>query len=536
MEASQSDSAFQGILRKIDTYSMPFQFSLYGLEKTKRTFVGGFFTLIVYSLSIAYFIYITNLYFTTGYQPKVSTIDLSQNNDSFQVANDSFAFNFFLQGQGNIQQYEQQTGKKYFSFLIYYQYYDNNQNLKTTTLNTIKCSDTSLQDYLCIDFSSLPSQVTLKYNQNYSSLNQEGFQIIFLQCNGDQSCASDEDIVNVLFNAYNSIKFSSKLERFNTISQNVETVRQINSYILDQYVGTRHQVHLIQSKTTLIEGFILQKRSINNYLDSFEEIQEIKWIQTLQKQVKLPIIGEIIISMSTKQRFITIQYPLFTETFAQFMSVFALLTILGNIAIKAYQQFIAPKESQIDKELQNLENQTREFYKDIIQIKKIIRLLLSKEQFSAIKYCGLDIQKSKEQQNEQFALGQQNKIDTKIEFNIEKRNNETQQTHLKLNQVELQIDQTKEKNSVNNNLIQNDVKEEALASNSNQSKTNCLNHLELIEKIDHNNELAEQYFINYLQQINQKENISDLDQRILNCLIKTEDEEYLYQESNQQQQ
>ncbi|KAL4486870.1 hypothetical protein ABPG72_009634 [Tetrahymena utriculariae] len=635
MEASKSDSALQGMLRKIDTFSMPFQFSISGLEKTNKTFVGGFFTLIVYSLSIAYFIYITKLYFTTGYQPKVSTIDLSQNNDSFQVIDDSFAFNFFVQDQGNIQKYEKQTGKKYFSFLIYYQYYDTNENLKNTILNTIKCSDPNLQEYLCIDFGSLPSQVTLKYNQAYSNLNQEGFQIIFLHCSGDQNCADDQDQESVLYSAYNRVQFSSKLERFNTLSQNVETVRQINSYILDQQMGTRHQIRLVQSKTTLIEGFILQKRSINNYLDSFEEVQEIKLIKSLQQQAKIPVLGEIIISMSTKQRFITIQYPLFTETFAQFMSVFALLTILGHIgkifseieiyqelsnlylkhyyqqtAIKAYKQFITHEEQQEEKELQTLASQTgnnaqkitnfnskiskiffpkkiyqilnfsffqkiqillkkeipakfldkkpsqlkqihhiiknthkyinlAEFYKDIIQIKLIIRLLLTKEQFSAIKYCGLDIQKIKQQkqqeQTEQHMYDQQNNAD-KVEFNNQKSNIEKQQSNLKLNQVELQIDKPNQKIIVNSQLIQNTLKEEASVSSSIQNKTNCLNHLEQIEKIDQSNDLAEQYFTSYLKQIEEKENITDLDLRILNCLIHTQDELEQDQEINLQQQ
>ncbi|KAL4435533.1 hypothetical protein ABPG74_020309 [Tetrahymena malaccensis] len=629
MEASNSDSKLQGIFRKIDAFSVPFQFSISGLEKTNRTSVGGFFTLIVYSFSLAYFVYITNLYFTTGYQPKVSTIDLSQNNDSFLVANDSFAFNFFISDQGNIQQYEQKTGKLYFSFMVKYQYYDSNQILNYALMNTIKCSDPNLQEYLCIDFSSIPSQVSLKYYQQYSNLNQEGFQIIFLQCKGNQNCASDEDIVNVLFNAFNGIKFSTKLERFNTINQKVETVRQINQYLLDNFVGTRHYVRLIQSQTTLTEGFILQKRSVNNYLDSFEEMQEIKWIQQLQQQSKLPAVGEIIIIMSTKERYINIQYPLFTETFAQFMSVFALLTIIGYIgkvfseieinqelsniflkhyfqqtAIKAYQECIAPNEKQGDKELQSLESQNRnnaqkitnlnskiskiffpkkifdklnfsfgqklyifikkqipakflqdkpnqlkqvyhiikntqkyinlaEFYKDILQIKLIIRLLLTKEQFSAIKYCGLDIQKTKQQQTDQCIQEHLNKVD-KGALNQEKINDGIQQNNL--NQIDLQIEQSKEKNNTKDQFIQNNNKEEVEVIYSNLTKTNCLNHLEQIEKIDHNRELAEQYFVNYLQNMNGKENISDLDQRILNCLIQVQDEGEQDQEVDQQHQ
>ncbi|KAL4435529.1 hypothetical protein ABPG74_020305 [Tetrahymena malaccensis] len=125
---------------------MPFQFNLYQYEKTCKTLVGGLITFLVYSISLAYFIYITNLYFTTGYQPKVSTVDLFQDNIPFQVSNDLFAFNFFIQNKGNIQQYENQTGKKYLSFLIYYQQFDSQGNLKSETLDAIKCQDTSFSE------------------------------------------------------------------------------------------------------------------------------------------------------------------------------------------------------------------------------------------------------------------------------------------------------------------------------------------------------------------------------------------------------
>ncbi|KAL4435532.1 hypothetical protein ABPG74_020308 [Tetrahymena malaccensis] len=495
MEASKSDSKLLGIIRKIDAFSMPFQFNLYQYEKTCKTLVGGLITFLVYSISLAYFIYITNLYFTTGYQPKVSTVDLFQDNIPFQVSNDSFAFNFFIQNKGNIQQYENQTGKKYLSFLIYYQYFDNQGNLKSQTLDAIKCQDTSLSDYMCIDFSTLPSQVSIKYNQLQSSINQEGFQIIYLQCRGNQNCADDQDIQDILFHPYNGIQFSIKLERFNTINQQVETVRQIKSYVLDYFVGTRHLVDLIQSKTTLIEGFILQKRQINNFLDSFEEAQEIKWIQSLQSQVKLPVIGEIVISMSTKQRFITIQFPLYTETFAQFFSVFAVLTLLGKIgycfseleiyqeisnlylkkyyqktACKAYCQVLAPKNQQAQQQIQNTEKQTHNNAEQIISINQKI--------------------------NQQ----------------------------LNSNQVQLDIDQKEENDRIQGSFQQNTKEDISFKRITEYQKSN-MNHLEQIEKIEEDDQVQQQYFIKYLKQLEEKEQISDLDQRILNSLIKDYEKE-----------
>ncbi|KAL4464365.1 hypothetical protein ABPG73_017844 [Tetrahymena malaccensis] len=621
MEASKSDSKLLGIIRKIDAFSMPFQFNLYQYEKTCKTLVGGLITFLVYSISLAYFIYITNLYFTTGYQPKVSTVDLFQDNIPFQVSNDSFAFNFFIQNKGNIQQYENQTGKKYLSFLIYYQYFDNQGNLKSQTLDAIKCQDTSLSDYMCIDFSTLPSQVSIKYNQLQSSINQEGFQIIYLQCRGNQNCADDQDIQDILFHPYNGIQFSIKLERFNTINQQVETVRQIKSYVLDYFVGTRHLVDLIQSKTTLIEGFILQKRQINNFLDSFEEAQEIKWIQSLQSQVKLPVIGEIVISMSTKQRFITIQFPLYTETFAQFFSVFAVLTLLGKIgycfseleiyqeisnlylkkyyqktACKAYCQVLAPKNQQAQQQIQNTEKQTHnnaeqiisinqkiskiffpkklfqflnfgiiqklhvylkkeiplkflekkpgqlkqihniikstrkhanllEFYKDIIQIKIIIRLLLTKEQFSAIKYCGLDIQKVKQQQIKEYLPDIQQLQEKQSAGNF-KSNKQILliDQQLNSNQVQLDIDQKEENDRIQGSFQQNTKEDISFKRITEYQKSN-MNHLEQIEKIEEDDQVQQQYFIKYLKQLEEKEQISDLDQRILNSLIKDYEKE-----------
>ncbi|EWS75689.1 kinase domain protein (macronuclear) [Tetrahymena thermophila SB210] len=619
MEASKSDSKFLGIIRKIDAFSMPFQFSLCRQEKTCKTLVGGFVTFIVYSISLAYFIYITNLYFTTGYQPKVSTIDLFQENIPFQVSNDSFAFNFFIQYRGNIQQLENETGKKYLSFLIYYQYFDSDGNLKNMILNTVKCQDNSLSEYLCIDFTSLPSPINIKYNQLQSSINQEGFQIVYLQCKGSENCASDQDIADILYNPYNGIQFSIKLERYNTINQYVETVRQIKSYVLDQFVGTRHLVQLIQSKTMLIEGFILQKRLLNNYLDSFEEVSEIKWLQSLQQQTQLPIIGEIVISMSTKQRFITIQFPLYTETFAQFFSVFALLTFLGKIgytfseieiyqeisnlflkkyykqtAFKAYYEFFTKSNQEAEQQNQNTEKQTLkdaqeilnvnqkiskiffpkkmfqflnlgiiqklqiylkkeiplkflekkptqlkqihnimknthkyanliEFYKDIIQVKIIVRLLLTKEQFSAIKYCGLDIQKVKQQQIKEY-LPDIQKFQEKQSAGTIKSNKDVLLTDLQQTskQVKLYIDQKEEEFRIQGQFQQNTT-EQINFEKITEQQTTYLNHLEQIEKIDQDDNISQQYFIKYLKNMQQKDQISELDQRILNSLIQVQE-------------
>ncbi|KAL4486869.1 hypothetical protein ABPG72_009633 [Tetrahymena utriculariae] len=621
MEASKLDSKLLRIIRKIDAFSSPFQFSLIQYQKTCKTLVGGFITFIVYSISFAYFIYITNLYFTTGYQPKVSTIDLFQDNIPFQVANNQFAFNFFIQNKGNIQQYENETGKNYLSFLIQYQYFDSEGNLQNMILNTIKCQDASLSEYLCIDFSTLPSQITIKYNQLQSSINQEGFQIMFLQCKGSSNCANDQDMVDILFNPYNGMQFSVKLERFNTINQHVETVRQIKSYVMDQYVGTRHLVDLIQSQTTLIEGFILQKRQINNYLDSFEEAQEMKWLQSLQQQIKIPVVGEIVISMSTKQRFVTIQFPLYTESFAQFFSVFALLTFFGKIgyyfseveiyqeisnvflkkyyqqtACKAYSQFLAPKNQQAKQQIQILEKQNCnnaeqiisinqniskvffpkqlfqilnfgiiqklyvyfkkeiplkllekkpsqlkqihniiksthkyanliEFYKDIIQIKIIVRLLLTKQQFSAIKYCGLDIQKVKQLQIKEY-LPDIQKIQEKQSACIFKSNKDILliDQQQQLNQVKLVLDQ-KEENTKIQAPFQQNIWKDINFDKITEYQTSNLNHLESIEKIEQDDQITQQYFIKYLKELEEKDQISDLDQRILNCLIQVQEKE-----------
>ncbi|KAL4496434.1 hypothetical protein ABPG72_014664 [Tetrahymena utriculariae] len=217
-----------------------------------------------------------------------------------------------------------------------------------------------------------------------------------------------------------------------------------------------------------------------------------------------------------------------------------------------FDQQIEDKDSEQIKLFKELINETQkqlsitELQQELMQMKIIIRLILSKEQFAAIQLCGYFIKS--EQQHLQNEL--KPSVNHKIEKNQEQQNNfhETKflnkqtnlnqirenkninesysiKSDLKYNKVEncnkfIQsieniLGQQEQKDSQDQKINNDDIAENSqLDDKSMQLKYE--NHLDAIQQVEKN----EKYFEACIQKfLDQKLDKSELDKRILGCMI-----------------
>jgi hypothetical protein len=87
------------LVREFDLFSKPFVFFV-GDKKTKSTFVGGFLSLSILVVSIVYFYYLINMYFSNKVEPKItSSISIENDSISIDIDDSFFIFEMLINGE-----------------------------------------------------------------------------------------------------------------------------------------------------------------------------------------------------------------------------------------------------------------------------------------------------------------------------------------------------------------------------------------------------------------------------------------------------
>ena len=142
-------------IKGFDIFNRPFEFFV-GEKKNKSTFVGGFLSISIIAVSIAYLYYLLNMYFDNKFEPKItSSMALDDELISLEV-NDSFFIFEYMINEVPLNLYENQVGKTYLSYSLEYLYYDPVNDINTTLyLPLVQCTDSKFANYLCIDSASI---------------------------------------------------------------------------------------------------------------------------------------------------------------------------------------------------------------------------------------------------------------------------------------------------------------------------------------------------------------------------------------------
>ncbi|KAL4491966.1 hypothetical protein ABPG72_008387 [Tetrahymena utriculariae] len=319
----------QGVifLRKFDMFSQPYYHRVDYNQKTKKTAIGGLLSICIIGLSLAYLIYILYLFFSGSYTPSITTLQENQAGLTTQTLTYSpFAFCFRSGGQIIT------TWKDYFEV---YMYLDNNGNSFNTAnyFSIKKCEDvlpgfTNLASYYCIDTTDTPT-IELKTNQADPTAN-----IIFNFALFIKNGKSPGSIVNDP-NYY--LEFAFIYQRFFTDDQKLELVLTREQIVIDPALFVQDQYDATQTQSKVDDGFLLSSWKTYSYISDFRKTQSYLTQASAQTRFGKWTNGSGLIrlsqiSLNDQLLKNIIQYPKISIVLAQFQSIFSTLLIAGIIA------------------------------------------------------------------------------------------------------------------------------------------------------------------------------------------------------------
>ncbi|KAL4473759.1 hypothetical protein ABPG74_022623 [Tetrahymena malaccensis] len=313
-------------LQKLDFFSQQFSFRV-GPQKQNKTPEGGLYTIIAFSLSLGYLIYLLVFYFEYKFLPKITSqvkIQTSQQNITFNQS--VFGFTFSTNGQ-TLQQLQQSTGKQYLIFQAQ-QSSINLQEQNYFDLPITDCTDKNFQGYICLDFNNMSDQQkTLFVDPITQTLSQ--YVLTVQPCVGLPTCASPDEIYNAIIDQNFEFYVKVRVVQFNEQTQQMEEGFQIDLISFDDNLALQNQYQLIQSVNTVNQGFLFQSTSVQKYVSGYQKSSTYYTPNNLLKKAGFNGYAQFLFYIQQNQEINHIQYPLITEALAQFMPIVNILFTIG---------------------------------------------------------------------------------------------------------------------------------------------------------------------------------------------------------------
>ncbi|KAL4497981.1 hypothetical protein ABPG72_014838 [Tetrahymena utriculariae] len=680
-------------IRQLDLFSIPFLFNILNNENKRKTIFGGVVSLVVICISVIYFSYLCYLYFQNQINPTISQISqYYDQNYSIQLQNNILAFQVILPYGKTLQQRENETGLIYINVLPFYIV----EGQQKTLLSFIECQDSSLNNFYCLDFSSVGnSQSQLDFNFEKDTQGKYKIELQFILCNSlyllpNQKCATYQQIRQEVIRIETQATMIIQTQKYNPSNKRFEINKKSEAFGFSEGTSVYTQLKLQKGSTTINQGFVLQYKNTSEYLSDYSMYFSFLPFSFVKQEINLDLIGSVQIFLSDVGMSQQVQFPPFTSLLAQFSSVFNVLAVIGilcqvwsqnelmqdfvEVQLKSYFKHTAfhflqnqkaqnpkIKDGSFVKHLTQIYNQIQslqykqyvdkytklglferiklliyssfnqkikqqdneeikifkalysetqkqmsilELQKELIQIKIILKLLISAEQYAAIKLCGYsiltcknyseqikklqepqkDFDKYQEQQEQILSITNLHYDNMNIQdFQDVKQHKQKDYAsaqsikNQKSNQDpspkdvldDFQIDHNFENKIFKSQLESMDKrfsgqksKIQSPLSNRNQQidqfkdfiiekdknfqienelqsfQYNDTNHLEIIDQVDKDQNIFEQYLQKFLDKCN-KGSQSDFEERILRCMVgvnlninQTNNGNNIYQKSN----
>ncbi|KAL4486483.1 hypothetical protein ABPG72_018437 [Tetrahymena utriculariae] len=276
-------------------------------------------------------------------------------------------------------------------------------------------------------------------------------------------CEDELVIRNTLISYSAQIIARINLNQFNTQTKQLEQRTIKEPFYFDITWGFYTQFHLQKTDLTKQQGLIIQNSEYSTYFSGFVRRDIFSSQQLIKSQLQMNVLGTLEFFIGSESINLKIQFPQFTSLLAQFTSVFNSSLFLGIISKlfaeseifsqvaemqlkvyfkksalfilkqlgqgenlqkdqkkkdedKLFQKIIyiflgqiqkKEKETIYAKMLKQTVNQSNkalnifEIQKELLQMKIIMRLILSVEQYAAIQLCGSKLPIFNEMKNEQ---------------------------------------------------------------------------------------------------------------------------------------
>ncbi|KAL4486482.1 hypothetical protein ABPG72_018436 [Tetrahymena utriculariae] len=325
-------------IKKLDLFSLPFQFRLMGKHQKKNTALGGLISLAIIITSISYFIYLCTLYFGNHLQPSISST-LSYFSEEYQMQFDRnlIAFKVVLANGMLIQDFETSKNKTYLTILPVLSTKDSKGKEVYQNLDFIKCEDPDLQDYYCVDYSSITqNRVNQPFLNYFPQDNQkQKLEVLMLYCSTDiypnATCATKEEIKQEVINFTTQTYVRITSQQYNPKTRSYQKkVKQEQFYISDRLVFLG-KFSLKSTTTTINDGFIIQKEHSKTYISDFQKTNEYSTQTFMYNQLGLQLIGACYFYLDENGRNEFVQFVQFPSVLAQFVSIFNSLLVAGII-------------------------------------------------------------------------------------------------------------------------------------------------------------------------------------------------------------
>ncbi|EAS01729.2 phosphatidylserine decarboxylase family protein (macronuclear) [Tetrahymena thermophila SB210] len=408
---------------------------------------------------------------------------------------------------------------------------------------------------------------------NLLRTNQQITQGFLLQQRQSNVFFSDYDIRDIYFTKQFIFEEYGSIFNILTVIQfqigNIEVLQQIQyplfTYVLAQFASVFNVL--------LIFGIVGQLFSQNQLILDFAEVQ----LKSYFKASAYNILKQINISkhriedFSLSKHLTSVYFQIKNKQLLPYFNKYLNINIFKRIKILIMAQFfdqsMQGQDSQQIKLFKELINETQnqisitELQQELMQMKIIIRLLLSKEQFAAIQLCGYFINSEKEllqnnlkqsfkdkiEQNPQLENNFQETIILKKETNLnqieenkkigesysaksDKKYNQVDNCNNLIQKIENTQDNNDQKESKHQKVLEiniNDRNNNSYISENNQLYDKKIqqkyeNHLDALQQIEKNQE----YFESCIQKfLDKKLDKSELDKRILGCMIGFDQQE-----------
>ncbi|KAL4464394.1 hypothetical protein ABPG73_017873 [Tetrahymena malaccensis] len=445
------------LFKRVDFFSQPFQFFVEEKSSKKQTIFGGVLSILTILISLVYLAYLLYLYFDNQLLPNITSQMHNKTTQVSKIFNKSlFGFTFYSQNQ-TMDQLFQQTGKIFLTFQLQYFSYQQNQE-ESVDLNFVDCDDDQNFDgFKCIDYKVIDDQSKVLYLDpiNFS---QSLFSLTVQPCTNLPNCADPKEIYNYIMQ--NSFQFvikqttitSGLLFQDSNTTIDVISYKRLTTYYtqdnllvksgftgygsfqfqLDQIQGiNKIQYPLITQvlaqflpvlNVLLTLGFIGKLfaeskivQDVNHiYLKEYYKNTAIKLIQAQNK--------DLFQTQGTKDEQIKFLYKNIKEH-KQFKKVeekpkISFKQKFSNLIHKMFKKKKVEQKKQAQKNLYKLiKSKTMkniniyQLYKDILELKMAIRLLMSPEQYAAMQFCGCEINlKMQPEQNDKIDSNKKLKV------------------------------------------------------------------------------------------------------------------------------
>ncbi|CAD8074824.1 unnamed protein product [Paramecium sonneborni] len=309
-------------LSKIDNFGAEFKQRIIHSEQEHKSIIGGLFTLLVYSICTAYFIFVLQQWASGQILPKILIESTVSAFEKFEMPDKLIELTFVRYDDQIVDPFATQ-GNILMPIAVLL---ENNKPISYQSVLT----NSEISNYGTNLIEMEKMQIVKNSRNDKSQENCRYYNLLITTCQKqylkeNQTCASNEDIQNYLRNSLTPIEIEVKLQQFDTKNKEIYEVEKQLQFILEENLTLKVDI-LFQNTNTIIDDHLIFSNSkLFSYFSDFSVLTQtntkIQNAQIIQDQVLIQIAFKVD-PIEVKQ---SITYVKFGEMLAEVGSIASLL-------------------------------------------------------------------------------------------------------------------------------------------------------------------------------------------------------------------